>query len=289
MLRQLNIGGEQADDVEDKPKGTSTYLLYLEGVRRATRNKTDIPQREKDTHFVFRAMDPEKWEYSIGTDLVLQPEAYRRMVCEQGDTQTDHHHPAFTACGLISRVQSLALFSNKEKLKLVLVGSVLIEGSAEPSLSLEDFVMKEPITNRAAPCASHNSGMVAALKNLAMVLHILFRTFTRIPSLFLSAIWKEQKGSWKWSQPIFSVTLWSWCNENSFASFVPQSKNVKSRIAPSTGVVSGSSIIALFGTAAAGTESTRAISMYSPASSLAPGTTNEAFSTALSFAPSAMS
>ena len=173
-LRQLDIGGELADDVEDKPKGTSTYLLDLEGVRRATRNKTDIPQREKDTHFVFRAMDPEKWEYSISTDLVLQPEAYRRMVCEQGDTQTDDQHPAFTACGLISRVQSLALFSNKEKLKLMLVGSVLIEGSAEPSLSLEDFVMKEPISNRAAPCANHNSGMVAALKNLAMVLHILF-------------------------------------------------------------------------------------------------------------------
>ena len=52
-LRQLDIGGELADDVEDKPKGTSTYLLDLEGVRRATRNKTDIPQREKDTHFVF--------------------------------------------------------------------------------------------------------------------------------------------------------------------------------------------------------------------------------------------
>jgi hypothetical protein len=119
-------------------------------------------------------MDPEKWEYSISTDLVLQPEAYRRMVCEQGDTQTDVQHLAFTACGLFSRVQSLALFSNKEKLKLMLVGSVLIEGSAEPSLSLEDFVMKEPISNRAAPCANHNSGMVAALKNLAMVLHILF-------------------------------------------------------------------------------------------------------------------
>ena len=173
-LRQLDIGGEQADDIEDKPKGTSTYLLDLEGVKRVTRNKTDIPQREKDTHFVFRAMDPEKWEYSISTDLVLQPEAYRRMVCEQGDTQTDDQHPAFTACGLISRVQSIALFSNKEKLKLMLVGSVLIEDVDDPSLSLEDFVMNDPIASAAAPCPSHNSGLVAALKNLAMVLHILF-------------------------------------------------------------------------------------------------------------------
>lgn len=173
-LRPLEFGGELAEEAEDKPKGTSNYLMDLEGVKRHTRNKTDIPQREKDTHFVFRAMDKEKWDYSISTDLVLQPEAYRNMVIEQYDTQSDDQHPAFTACGLISRVQSLSIFSNKEKLKLMLVGAVLIEGSAEPTLTLEDFVTKEPISNRAAPCANHNAGMVAALKNLAIVMHILF-------------------------------------------------------------------------------------------------------------------
>ena len=173
-LRPLDSGGELAEEGEDKLKGTSTYLLDLEGVKRATRNKTDIPQRERDTHFVFRAMDTGKLDYSISTDLVLQPEAYRSMVCEQGDTQTDDQHPAFTACGLISRVQSLKLFQNKEKLKLLLVGAVLIEGNDEPTLTLEDFVTKEPISNQEAPCANHNSGMVAVLKNLAMVLHILF-------------------------------------------------------------------------------------------------------------------
>ena len=56
----------------------------------------------------------------------------------------------------------------------MLVSAVLIEGHAEPTLTLEDFVTKEPISNRAAPCANHNSGMVSALKNLAMVMHILF-------------------------------------------------------------------------------------------------------------------
>ena len=94
------------------------------------------------------------------------------MVCEQADAQTDDQHPAFTACGLVSRVQSLSLFSNKEKLKLM-----LIEGSAEPTLTLEDFVIKEPISNRAAPCASHSSGLVAALKNLAMHLAMVFWAF----------------------------------------------------------------------------------------------------------------
>ena len=80
------------------------------------------------------------------------------MVCEQGDTQTDDQHPAFTACGLISRVQSIALFSNKEKLKLMLVGSVLIEDVDDPSLSLEDFVMKEPISNKAECSAIYPTG-----------------------------------------------------------------------------------------------------------------------------------
>ena len=56
-----------------QPKGTSTYLLDLEGVKRPTRNKTDILQREKDTHFVFWVMDTENLDYRISTDLFLQP------------------------------------------------------------------------------------------------------------------------------------------------------------------------------------------------------------------------
>ena len=105
-LRQPVSGGELADDAGEKQKGTSTYLLDLDGVKHPTRNKTDIAQRERDLYFVFRAMDPEKLEYSISTDLVLQPELYRSMVCEQGDTQSDDRHSAFMSCGLISRVQN---------------------------------------------------------------------------------------------------------------------------------------------------------------------------------------
>jgi hypothetical protein len=43
-----------------KPKGSSSYVLDLEGVKRPTRKKTDIPQREKDSNFVFLAMDTGK-------------------------------------------------------------------------------------------------------------------------------------------------------------------------------------------------------------------------------------
>ena len=114
-MRLLGIRGEQAEELEDKPKGTSTYILDLEGVKRPTRNKSDI-----DPHFMFRAMDVGKWDYCVSTDLVLQPEAYRSMLCEQSKSQIEDQHPAVTSCGLISRVQSLPLFSNKENLLLLL-------------------------------------------------------------------------------------------------------------------------------------------------------------------------
>jgi hypothetical protein len=147
-------------NVMTNTKGTSTCILDLEEVKRPARSKSDIPQREKDLHFVFRAMDVDKWDYSISTDLVLQPEAYRSMVCELATLQIEDQYPAFTACSFISRVQCLLLFSNNEKLKLLLTGSVLIEGSTEPTLTLDDFITKEsePITDRAIPCPLHNSG-----------------------------------------------------------------------------------------------------------------------------------
>jgi hypothetical protein len=112
----------------------------------------------------------------MSADLVLQREAYRSMLCEQSISQKENQHPAFTSCGLISSVQSLPLFSNKEKLKLLLTGSILIEGSSEPNLTLEDFVTRgsEPITDRATPCPIHNAGLVSAQKNLPICLQIVF-------------------------------------------------------------------------------------------------------------------
>ena len=125
-VREPVSGGELPDDTGEKIKGTSTYLLDLDGVKHPTRNKTDVAQRERDLNFVFRAMDPDKWEYSISTDVVLQPEQYRSMVCELGDTQSNDRHNAFISCGLISRVQRLSFVGEKEKMKLLLTGSVLL-------------------------------------------------------------------------------------------------------------------------------------------------------------------
>ena len=173
-VRQLEDLGEPADGAAGKPKGMSIYLLDLNGTKLYTRNKSDIAQREEDLGFIFRAMDKAKMDYSITTDLILQSEVYRCMLCEQGDTRAEERNAAFISCGLISRIQGLRVFTKSEKLKLLLIGSVLKEGSVEATLLLEDFVTGERISSRPTTCPSNNAGLVAVLKNLQTLMQIVF-------------------------------------------------------------------------------------------------------------------
>jgi hypothetical protein len=172
-VRQPEELGELAEEAGSKPKGMSNYLLYLAGNKMITRSKTDIAQREEDLGFIYRAMDKSKMDYCVSTDLVLQVEVYRSMLCEHGDTRTEDRHDAFISCGLISRVHRLQFFTKIEKLKLFLVGSVLKQGSYD-TLSLEDFVTMERITFKPTTCPDNNSGLVSVLKNLQMMLQIVF-------------------------------------------------------------------------------------------------------------------
>jgi hypothetical protein len=84
---------------------------------------------------MMRAMEKERREYAITSDLALQAEVHRPMICEQGDTQAEERIPTFMSCGLISL--------KTQKLKLFLMGCVLLAGYDEPTLSLEDFVIQE--------------------------------------------------------------------------------------------------------------------------------------------------
>ena len=172
-------------------------------MKHPTRNKTDIAQRERDLYFVFRAMDPEELEYSISTDLVLQPELYRSIVCEQGDTQSDDRHNVFMSCGLISRVQKLAFVRDKEKMKLFLTGSVLLDFTADPTLSVDDFVLTEKISNKAEACPSNNVGLVAALKNFQTSMHIVF---SDVLETCLDAFIDNDRWSW-WRQTSSGIPL----------------------------------------------------------------------------------
>ena len=129
--------------------------------------------REKELFFLFRAMDQKDQDHCISPDVALQPEEYRSMIYEQYETQSGHRHEAFAACSLVGRVQRLYIFRDKAKLKLLLTGSVLIEGSEEPSLTLDDFVTGEAISNKTMACPNQNRGLVGAMKNFQMCLHIL--------------------------------------------------------------------------------------------------------------------
>lgn len=116
-------------------------------------------------------------DYSATTDLTLQVEVYLSMLSEQeGDTRSE----AFVSSGLLSRVQKLLFFTKNEKLKLLLVGSILKQGSSESTLSLEDFSMGEKIASRATPCPNNNSGLVSALKNFQTMLQIVLSDSIRI-------------------------------------------------------------------------------------------------------------
>ena len=68
----------------------------------------------------------------------------------------------------------LALVRDKEKMKLFLTGLVLLDFTADPTLSLDDFVLTEKISNKAEACPSNKVGLVAALKNFQISMHIVF-------------------------------------------------------------------------------------------------------------------
>jgi hypothetical protein len=60
---------------------------------------------------------------------------------------------------------------------MLLMGCVLLEGSDEPTLNLEDFVTQEKISTKSTPCTSGNVGLVSALKNIQLAMQIVFSEF----------------------------------------------------------------------------------------------------------------
>ena len=173
-IRPLEGGGEQAEDTASKAKGMS--IIDLEGGEHPTRNKADIHQRERELWLTYRIMDAPKQCYSIGSDVTLQPDHYLGMLYEQGDTQAADRHPTFLSCGLINRIERLPVLAEIGKLKLLLVGSVLTDNGA-PTLCLEDFISGEKITCKPSPCPSNNAGLMAALKNVQLVMQVCFSNF----------------------------------------------------------------------------------------------------------------
>jgi hypothetical protein len=153
LFRQLETGGELAGVAVEKFKGAYPLMLTdLDEITYPTRNKTDLVQRERELYLILRMMDIAKREYVMTTDMVIQPEMYRSTIYEMSDSQPEDVIPAFTACSLISRMQGITVFHDKAKLKLLLTGTVVIETSTEPTLTLEDFVTSPQISNKSTAC-----------------------------------------------------------------------------------------------------------------------------------------
>ena len=76
-------GGEHAESKQDADKGTTKYILDLDGNKHMTRNKSDIMQREKDLGFIFRTVDEERWGFIMGTDFLLQVNYYKNTIMLQ--------------------------------------------------------------------------------------------------------------------------------------------------------------------------------------------------------------
>ena len=98
------LGGGLAKGISDK--GISVkYTFDLDGGIHYTRSKADLIQREKDSRFAFRAVGRDRWEFVMGTDLLLQPEGCRIMVKQQGRLRSERGHVAFKSCGHYDKVQ----------------------------------------------------------------------------------------------------------------------------------------------------------------------------------------
>jgi hypothetical protein len=99
--RQLEVVGDLAEDTVGKHEGAySLSMTDLDDATYSTRNKTDLVQRKTELYLIVRMMDPEKREYVVTNDMVIQPELYRSIICEMSDTQEEDLLPAFTACTL---------------------------------------------------------------------------------------------------------------------------------------------------------------------------------------------
>ena len=147
--RLLEDVGEPAENRDEK--GTSKYILDLDGVRHTTRNKSDIAQREKDLGFVFRMVEKERWEHVMGTDFTLQVGIYKSTIFQQARIRVNKRHESFASCGYLDRIQDLDFIHRSDRLKLLLTGQIMVEG-VTATLTLEDFANGESLSSCVEIC-----------------------------------------------------------------------------------------------------------------------------------------
>ena len=97
---QLVGGGEMTSHSGER---AIMYNTDLDGGRHATRSKSELSIRERDTHLGFRVVDPERWPHLMGViGFCNQQNMPGRSPSKQGrepNTGTWHFRPVGCFCG----------------------------------------------------------------------------------------------------------------------------------------------------------------------------------------------
>ena len=96
---------------QDGDKGTTNYILDLDGCRHMISNKSDIMQRKKDLGFLFRTVDEERWEFIMGSDFLPQVDHNKTMIVQYSRLRASRGHESFNSCGYLDRFQDLNIQS----------------------------------------------------------------------------------------------------------------------------------------------------------------------------------
>ena len=95
------------------------------------------------------------------------------MVTEQSQTRSGNRDPAFSSCGLLSRVEELDVVKNAEKIKAFLSGNICM--GAGMSAELEDSsTLNCPICSLSKVDLLRNKNLIIALKNLGLLIEVYF-------------------------------------------------------------------------------------------------------------------
>ena len=95
------------------------------------------------------------------------------MLLEQAELRSPEREEGYISCGLLDRIRRLNICRDSRQLRKLMKG--LFGGSDEGNLGLRDFLSpRMSIPADPFPCKQNNLILVVALKNLELVLRVVF-------------------------------------------------------------------------------------------------------------------
>ena len=161
-----------AAKVPSGEKASRLCITDMEGIEHYTRTKADLPKREEELAWSFRAMEVKKRHFFMTSDFTVQAAEYLKVLSEQSQTREKHRNPIFAECGLWDRIDDLPVIREVDKLRLLLIGN--FRNGDKTGLGLDEFAPTSlPISSVASVCPTHNRGLVNALGNFERVMQVV--------------------------------------------------------------------------------------------------------------------